>query len=173
MAAPKVVIGSEKGAIKTPVLSVSERVSTAWGTLWWVGVLLFAAGVVDVGLAFYPPNFGDPTWRFEVAASVANGLPLPIVGLLGATMAAVAGRKRWRGQVVLFFNGLFTVFLVVMLITFLLVMSPSFKVAAPQVLIGLYKAAFRTILFYGVFAGATVSSMVVVARWLRSILGDV
>ena len=172
MAAPKVIL-SEDSETRAPVLSVADRAGAAWATLWWVGILLLLAGVVDIALAFYPPNFKEPTWRFEVVGSVAGGLPLPIVGLLAATMAALAGRKRGRAWLALVLNTLATVSLLVMLITFVTVMSSTFAVAAAGAEVGLYKASFKTILFLVVFAGATATSVVAAARWLRSILGDV
>jgi hypothetical protein len=173
MAAPKVVIGAEDRGAKGPVVTAAERATATWSTLWWIGLLLFVAGLIDLGLAFYPPNFGEPTWRFEVAASIAQGLPLPIVGLLSATMAALAGRTPGRVRVVLVLNALATAFLLVMLITFALVISSTFKVAAPGAEIGLYKAAFRAVLLYLVFAGATAASLAAVAKWLRGVSGDV
>src|SRR5688572_916458 len=100
MSTPKVVVGTQSRSQERTV----NLTSSTWTLLWWIGLLLVVAGLVDVLLALYPPHFGEPTWRFTVLASVANGLPLPLVGLLTATMAALASERPGRSTVALIMN---------------------------------------------------------------------
>jgi len=165
MTAPKVVVtrnsdegGKEVGANLT---------RASWRLLWWVGLLLLAAGLVDVGLALYPAAFGQPVWRFTAFASVANGMPLPAVGVLTATMAAVAARRPGSMRFALVLNVVALLGIVVLVLGFLTGIQAAFLAAAPELQLGLQKAVFKTLLFSASFGLAFLVSAFTVARSLR------
>lgn len=71
-----------------------------WKLLGWVGGVLLLIGLIDIGLAFYPPMFGNPNWEFGTVSSSLNSLPVPMLGLallLGAAVARgwVLGTRVW------------------------------------------------------------------------------
>ncbi|HET7111798.1 MAG TPA: hypothetical protein VFI41_13080, partial [Gemmatimonadales bacterium] len=43
-----------------------------WKLLGWVGGVLLIVGLIDLGLAFYPPMFGNPNWEFGTVSSQLN-----------------------------------------------------------------------------------------------------
>ena len=71
-----------------------------WKLLGWVGGVLLLIGLIDIGLAFYPPMFGNPNWEFGTVSSSLNSLPVPMLGLallLGAAVARgwILGVRVW------------------------------------------------------------------------------
>jgi hypothetical protein len=128
---------------------------------------------VDVALVdrhspgFYPPRFSEPTWRFTVLASVANGLPLPLVGLLTATMAGLASERPGRSRIALFMNAIAAIGLLAVIVVFATSIDNAFQIAAAEARPGLNKAVFKTLLFSTVFCAASAASAIVVAGWLR------
>jgi hypothetical protein len=65
-----------------------------------VGGVLLIVGLLDLGLAFYPPMFGNANWEFGTVGSSLNSLPVPMLGLallLGAAVARgwVLGMRVW------------------------------------------------------------------------------
>jgi hypothetical protein len=166
MAAPKVVVTRSSDEPGKDVGANLTRAS--WRLLWWVGLLLLAAGLVDVGLALYPAAFGQPTWRFAAFASVANGLPLLAVGILTATMAAVAARRLGSMRFALVLNVIAVLAIVALVLGFLTGVGPAFQTAAPEVQLGLRKAVIKTLLFSASFGIAFLVSALTVARTLRA-----
>jgi hypothetical protein len=71
-----------------------------WKLLGWVGGVLLIIGLIDLGLALYPPMFGNPNWEFGTVSAQLNSLPVPMLGLallLGAAVARgwVLGMRVW------------------------------------------------------------------------------
>jgi hypothetical protein len=71
-----------------------------WKLLGWVGGVLLIVGLIDLGLAMYPPMFGNPNWEFGTVGSQLNSLPVPMLGLallLGAAVARgwILGTRVW------------------------------------------------------------------------------
>jgi hypothetical protein len=71
-----------------------------WKLLGFVGGVLLVVGLVDLGLAFYPPMFGNPNWEFGTISGSLNSLPVPMLGLgllLGAAVARgwILGTRVW------------------------------------------------------------------------------
>jgi hypothetical protein len=164
MSTSKVVLGSQGRAPQERTMSLT---SSTWTLLWWIGILLVVAGLVDLLLAFYPPRFSEPTWRFTVLASVANGLPLPLVGLLTATMAGLASERPGRSRIALFMNAIAAIGLLAVIVVFATSIDNAFQIAAAEARPGLNKAVFKTLLFSTVFCAASAASAIVVAGWLR------
>jgi len=165
MAAPKVVVGRGSDEGKESGANLNRA---TWRLLWWAGLLLLAAGLVDVGLALYPAAFAQPSWRFTAFASVANGLPLPAVGILTATMAAAATRRPGLVRFAFGLNLIAVLGVAILVVGFVSGIEAAFQAAAPEVYLGLQKAVFKTILFSVAFGLAFVVSAIVVARSLRA-----
>ncbi len=71
-----------------------------WKLLGWVGGVLLIVGLIDLGLAMYPPMFGNPNWEFGTVSAQLNSLPVPMLGLallLGAAVARgwILGTRVW------------------------------------------------------------------------------
>jgi hypothetical protein len=166
MEGPGVVI-SEARQVRTEPSSSFSYSRAAWTTVWWVGLLLIVAGFVDLSLALYPLQLGVEPWRFAALASVANGLPLPAVGIFAIAMAAVASERVGRARFALLLSALGAVALILLLIGFVTAIAPTVASASPDVRLGVKKSAFKTVLFAVTFAAGFGFSSVTVARWLR------
>src|SRR5512135_2434530 len=52
-----------------------------WRLLVLVGLIVGAAGWLDVLMLWYPPQFGKPEWEFGTVSAMFSGLPLATIGL--------------------------------------------------------------------------------------------
>lgn len=98
MASPRVLVRDESESRKRSWRPPAP--DFGWQLLGWVGGVLLIAGVLDIGLAFYPPMFGNANWEFGTVGSSLNSLPVPMLGLallLGAAVARgwVLGMRVW------------------------------------------------------------------------------
>jgi len=86
------------GERKASVVSSRTGEAPAWAQLWWIGVLLFVAGLMTWASTSYPPNFRGADLALRVAQDIDRpGAAPPIVGSGGATMASNAGKKKTAG----------------------------------------------------------------------------
>lgn len=98
MASPRVLVRDESESRKRSWRPPAP--DFGWQLLGWVGGVLLIAGLLDVGIAMYPPMFGNPNWEFGTVGSVLNGMAVPMLGLallLGAAVARgwVLGMRVW------------------------------------------------------------------------------
>ena len=72
----------------------SERrpAGSEWVVLAGMGGSFALVALVDIGLAFYPLNFGSAEWEFGTATAVMNNFPLATVGI-GLVGVAGLGRR--------------------------------------------------------------------------------
>jgi hypothetical protein len=52
-------------------------------------------GGVDVGLTWYPTDFGNREWEFGTVTASFNGMPILILGLTLVLIAGAMARRRW------------------------------------------------------------------------------
>jgi hypothetical protein len=86
-----------------------------------VGAALSIAGIIDAGLYFIPPGFGDATWEFGTIGQLMDTLPAPTMGVLflAVGLRALGTRRGWtRGMAVV--CGVAVAVLAVMAVLFLL-----------------------------------------------------
>jgi hypothetical protein len=98
MASPRVLVRDESESRKRSWRPPAP--DFGWQLLGWVGGVLLIVGLLDLGLAFYPPMFGNANWEFGTVGSSLNSLPVPMLGLallLGAAVARgwVLGMRVW------------------------------------------------------------------------------
>ncbi len=125
----------------------SER---GWKTLMGFALLFAAIGALDVALAFYPTEFTSVEWRFSTLAAVSSGLPLLGVGLIGWQVAAIGLADRGAVVSAAIVNAVASVVMLVGMVSFVFTIGPVL-VAAPEVRVGLEKAALKSIVFWLLF----------------------
>ncbi len=140
----------------------------AWRALIALGLMLGAAGLTDILLAFYPSNLSDASWRFTTFVSMMNGLPVLSVGVLVALMASLALGHRTALQVAVVANLILAGVLVIALIVIATAIAPLLSRVLPGVRIGIWKAAVKGILFALVFGAAHVFGAMTGIRAMRA-----
>src|SRR5690349_3454213 len=142
MEGPGVVVSTARQARPESTFSHAKA---AWTPVWWISLLLVLAGLVDLSLALYPAQLDVAQWRFAAFASVANGLPLPAVGIFGTAMAAIASERVGRARLALGLGVLAILAMVVILVGFTTAIGESVASAPADVRLGLQKSAFKTV----------------------------
>jgi hypothetical protein len=61
----------------------------------WVGVALLFLGLVDLGLTWFPLDFGNREWEFATVTASFNGMPIILLGLMLVLAAAALEGRRW------------------------------------------------------------------------------
>jgi hypothetical protein len=163
MSTPRVMVGSEK-APPPPPPAFGAR---AWRTVTALGVVLAAAGVTDIALAFYPPNLGSAPWRFTTLVSVMNGLPVLSLGLLVVLMAGLALGSRAVVQVATAANALILLGLLVAVIGILTSMGATVADVADPMRVGIRKATVKGVAFGVIFGAAHLFGVMIGIRATR------
>lgn len=157
------MVGSEK-APPPPPPTFGAR---AWRTVTALGVVLAAAGVTDIALAFYPPNLGSAPWRFTTLVSVMNGLPVLSLGLLVILMAGLALGSRAVVQVATVANALILIGLLVAVIGILTSVGATLADLAEAVQVGIRKATIKGVAFGVIFGAAHLFGVMIGFRAMK------
>lgn len=151
---------------KDPIPPVRDP-ERAWVWIGRFGTLLAAVGLADFGLGWYPFAFGATEWEFGTVASTFAGLPLVTMGMAGVLGAGLArGRKV---QVVMVSCILLTLAAVIgaALLMFLTDVPIALKAVNGPALLGIKKAAVKTVFFGVAFGTAYLVAGVGALRQLR------
>lgn len=148
--------GSSRAALPPASLHVVAPILLA------VGVVLTIAGLVDVGLFYWPLRFGDSEWEFGIIAQTFDAMPLPTIGLalVAIGLWARGGRALWCRLMAIVFL-LVAVKLAVLSVIFLLDVPVALKALArlaataqqrgatpnPAVASGLHRAIAKAAVF--------------------------
>jgi hypothetical protein len=163
MSTPRVIVGSEK-APPPPPPAFGAR---AWRTVTALGVVLAAAGLTDIALAFYPPNLGSAPWRFTTLVSVMNGLPVLSLGFLVILMAGLALGSRAVVQVAIGLNLLLLIGLAVAVVVILTSVGATVADLAEGVQVGIRKATIKGVAFGVIFGAAHLFGVMLGIRAMR------
>jgi len=131
-----------------------------------VGIVLTIAGLVDVGLFYWPLRFGDAEWEFGTIAQSLDAMPLPTLGLALVAIAlwARGGKPIWCRLMAFVFLGAAAVLLLLSVI-FLLDVPVALKALArvaanakqrglvpnPALASGLHRGMAKAVLFAAVY----------------------
>lgn len=69
---------------------------TAWTVLGWFGIAALLIGGLDILLAWYPLQGGNPAWEFGIVNLTIWSLPFPTTGLVLLLASGLALETRWR-----------------------------------------------------------------------------
>jgi hypothetical protein len=163
MSTPRVIVGSEKAPPPPPPAFGSR----AWRTVTALGVVLAAAGLTDIALAFYPPNLGSAPWRFTTLVSVMNGLPVLSLGLLVILMAGLALGSRTVVQLAIVVNAILLIGLVVAVIGILMSVGAAMADVPEGVQVGIRKATIKGVAFGVIFGAAHLFGVMIGFRAMR------
>jgi len=141
--------------------------AAAWRWVGWIGAVLALAGLMDLGLAWYPPAFGRPEWEFATVAQVFSGLPLVAIGLVGVLGAALALGRKWLliGTGVVLVLGALAI--LVSLGLFVTVVPLALRSAEGMASAGIKKLIIKTLWLGLVFGAGFVGAAVAAFRQVR------
>lgn len=150
MSTPRVMVGSQK----TPPPPPPTFGARAWRTVTALGVVLAAAGLTDISLAFYPPSLGSAPWRFTTFVSVMNGLPVLSLGFLVFLMAGLALGNRTVVRLGIVVNAVVVIGLLVALAGILTSVGATMAEVQEGVRLGIRKAMVKGVSFGVIFGAA-------------------
>jgi hypothetical protein len=142
--------------------------SRAWRTLTALGIVLAAAGLTDISLAFYPPNLGSAPWRFTTFVSVMNGLPVLSLGVLVVLMSGLALGSRFVVRAAVGANALMVIGLLIALASILTSAGATMADVPDAVRFGLRKALVKGVAFGLIFGAAHLVGVVSGIRSTRA-----
>jgi hypothetical protein len=157
------MVGSEKAPPPPP----PDFGARAWRTVTALGVVLTAAGVTDIALAFYPPNLGSAPWRFTTLVSVMSGLPVLSLGLLVVLMAGLALGSRPVVQLATAANLLLLIGLLAALAGIVTSVGSTVADVPEMVRVGIRKAAVKGVAFGVIFGAAHLFGVMIGFRATR------
>lgn len=92
--------GKAKGTGPRKKDSRPHTIDRVLGFIRWTGFVFLLLGVTDVGLTWFPADFGNREWEFATVTASFNGMPLVLLGLLLMVVAATVEVKRIWGLLV-------------------------------------------------------------------------
>ena len=119
-------------------------------------------------LAWYPLRFGAPEWEFGTVASTFAGLPLVTLGFAGLLGSGVARGSVWLIRVVAWSLIVFTAFILVVYLVFLLDVPIALRAVQGAAALGIKKAVVKTTMLGVVFSAGYLAAAVAALRHLKT-----
>jgi hypothetical protein len=117
----------------------------SWQLIAILGAAFAVLGAVDLGLAWYPLNFGTPQWEFGTVTQTLDGLPVFTLGLALSLAAAVAQGKRLLTRLISVWLLVLAVVIVFMAVLYATDLPIALRaVPDPAIRQGLMKAIMKT-----------------------------
>ena len=88
-AEPQILVGQSSKS--GPVQMVDER--DMFGLALWFGIALGLVTLVNFGLLWWAPKFGNPEWEFQVIGQSLDRLPLVIVSMALISYGTIAANS--------------------------------------------------------------------------------
>jgi len=140
----KVIVGSATET-KGSRGSVHRSIGLEWTPLAGMAAVFALVSLFDIGLTFYPMNFGSAEWEFGTATAVLNNLPLAVVGIGLLAVAGLGRRTDSLVQVGMALAGILVVVLLVVAVMFARNIPEALRsVEDPVVKQGLDEAILRS-----------------------------
>ena len=150
-------IAAEEGSLAAPQILVPEvdassgrrRLAPApdygWYLMGWIGLAFLLVGGLDLALAWYPPQIGNPQWEFGTVSRTYDNLAITALGLTLLLGAGVARGVRWWTRTVAVLFLVLAVLLLAGFVLYLLNIPLALKsVTDPVALSGLKRAMTKT-----------------------------
>lgn len=143
MASPRILVREDD---QPKNVQLAPAPDFGWRLIGVLGLVFLAVGFLDIALAWYPFNYGNPEWEFATVSSTLDSFPVPTLGLALLLGAAVATGMR-RGVRVWSVVLIVVAVLVLMAgVIYLLNLPLAFQsVQEPVLRTGLKKAVTKTI----------------------------
>ena len=148
--------------------ALRESPDDGWKWIGWLGLLLTVVGLGDFVLAWYPLRFGAPEWEFGTVASTFAGLPLVTLGFAGLLGSGVARGSVWLIRVVAWSLIVFTAFILVVYLVFLLDVPIALKAVQGVAALGIKKAIAKTTMLGVFFSVGYLAAAVAALRYLKT-----
>lgn len=121
-----------------------------WEVLTWIGLAFVVVGAVDLGLAWYPLQFGNVDWEFGILAVTLDNLPLPALGFTFLVVAALSDGKVWQVRTASVCCALLTAVLLGGLVVYLLTVPLALKAELPA-RFSIKKAVLKTLVQFAMY----------------------
>ena len=145
MTGPPVIVGQDK----SKELRVNPRLG--WAAVRVLALLFLCIGIADISLAFYPPQFENPSWTFGVLGGAIGGLPVLSLGLTGGVIAGLTLRARGWTVFMGILNLLLALLIVAGLYFFFQTVEEARRSAPVGMQLGISRTILRTYLLGGLF----------------------
>ena len=145
MSGPPVIVGQDK----SKEFRVNPRLG--WTAVRVLALLFLCIGIADITLAFYPPQFQNPTWVFGVLGGAIGGLPVLSLGLTGGVIAGLTLRARGWAAFMGILNLLLALLILVGLYFFFQTVEEARRAAPVGMQLGISRTIVRTYLLGGLF----------------------
>ncbi|MGH7703639.1 MAG: hypothetical protein ACREMO_11125 [Gemmatimonadales bacterium] len=140
------ILGTEEskpsGRARQPMEPAPE---VGWELLAGLGLMFTVVSLGDIVLAWLPPQFASPEWRFATVTASLNTLPLLSMGLLLLFGGAVARGNRGLARALVVVIALVAFAIIVAGLFYASTLSIAFeKVTDPVIRFGLKRSVFKT-----------------------------
>lgn len=120
--------------------------ASLWPMLTIAGIALLAVGLSDLGLAWYPPAFGNREWEFGTVTAILNGMPVVLMGTVFVYLGA-ANRDMVRfTKVIGILSALGALIIVVLAAIYLTNVPLALQSVEGPILTGVKKAIVKTVI---------------------------
>ena len=92
LTAAQILVREDDAAARRALAGAPEY---GWYLFGWMGVVFAAVGLLDLALAWYPFEFGNPQWEFGTVSRTYDTLPITALGLTLLLGSGVARGTRW------------------------------------------------------------------------------
>ncbi len=147
--APGVIVGKEK---RGAGWRQAAPLPLPWGVLRALGATLALVGALDLGLLWYPAQWGSPEFEFATISRFADGLPVISMGLALLVVSALAAESRRASWVACGLVGAMALLVAVLGLVFLLDVPIALRANLdPTVRLGVKKVIVKTLLELGIW----------------------
>lgn len=140
-----------------------------WKSIGGFGLALAVVGLMDMGLVWYPTDFGNPGWEFAAVDQSYAGLPLVTMGFAGLLASAIGGRSMWMLRMVAAVMLLMGMVLLAGLGLYFLNVPAAMNLAPQEIILGLQKAVVKTTVTALVFSGLYIVASISALRMRRKL----
>jgi hypothetical protein len=142
----------------TPVIVGQERTKDlrvnpvlGWTALRVVALLFVCIGTADIALAFYPPQFENPSWTFGVLGGAIGGLPVLSLGISAGVLAGLTLRRRGWTVLLGAVSALLALLIAAGTVVFFQNVDEARRTAPVGMQLGISRTILRTYLLGGLF----------------------
>lgn len=142
----------------TPVIVGQERTRDlrvnpvlGWTALRVVALLFICIGTADIALAFYPPQFENPSWIFGVLGGAIGGLPVLSLGISAGVLAGLTLQRRGWTVLLGILSALLALLIAAGTLVFFQNIEEARRTAPVGMQLGISRTVLRTFLLGGLF----------------------
>lgn len=138
----KVIVGGTGGA-RTAAAAPAQP-SIPGGLFVALGLAVTAVGLIDLGFAWFPWQFGNGEWEFGTVSRTFDSLALVSVGIGFFSLGAVLRRSSWMSSAAVALSGVLLAALLGGVLIYALNLPLALRMVPPEAAGALRRAIMRT-----------------------------